>query len=143
MSMDMLSKSERSRQMSRVRSKGNRSTELTLRMRLVRARIRGWKLHAQELPGVPDFWFARKRVAVFVDGCFWHGCKNCLRMPKQHRAYWEAKIARNIARGLAVNRALAQARVRVVRIWEHEVRADTTLTNAIAKIERALGRDPN
>jgi len=139
--MDILSKSERSRQMGRVGSKGNRSTELALRMRLVRGRIRGWKLHAREVLGVPDFWFARKKVAVFVDGCFWHGCSNCLRMPKQNRAYWEAKIARNIARGRAVNRTLAQDGVGVVRIWEHEMRADVTLAEAIAKIERALERD--
>jgi DNA mismatch endonuclease (patch repair protein) len=112
-------------------------------MRLVRARVRGWKLHAKELPGVPDFWFARKKVAVFVDGCFWHGCNNCLRMPKQNRAYWEAKIAGNIARGRAVNRALVQEGVGVVRIWEHEVRTEITLNKVIAKIERALERNPD
>jgi DNA mismatch endonuclease (patch repair protein) len=138
--MDSLSKSERSLQMSKVRSRGNRSTEVRLRMALVRSGITGWELHARNVVGVPDFWFATKGVAVFVDGCFWHGCKACLRMPKQNRTYWEAKIARNIARGNEVTRMLSQNGVRVIRIWEHDVRTKTNIKKAISRIERALAQ---
>ncbi len=136
--MDLLSRAERSLQMRRVRSRGNRSTELALRMALVRAGLEGWKLHPRDVLGVPDFWFAKQRVAVFVDGCFWHGCSNCLRMPKQNRKYWEAKIAQNILRGREVNCALVGIGIKVVRVWEHELRAAVTIAKAIAKIERAL-----
>ena len=138
--MDSLSKSERSLQMSKVRSRGNRSTEVRMRMALVRSGIKGWELHPADVAGVPDFWFAKKAVAVFVDGCFWHGCKDCLRMPKQNRAYWEAKIGRNVARGKEVNSALWKDGVKVIRIWEHDVRARDNLANAIVKIEQALAR---
>jgi DNA mismatch endonuclease, patch repair protein len=138
--MDSLSKSERSLQMSKVRSRGNRSTEVRLRMALVRGGIKGWELHPRDIVGIPDFWFAKKAVAVFVDGCFWHGCKTCLRMPKQNRAYWEAKIARNVVRGSEVNRTLSQSGIKVIRIWEHDVRAKTSLEKVISKIERALAR---
>jgi DNA mismatch endonuclease (patch repair protein) len=136
--MDSLSKSERSLQMSRVRSKGNRSTEVRLRMELVRSGIKGWELHPRNVVGAPDFWFAAKGVAVFVDGCFWHGCKTCLRMPKGNRTYWEAKIARNIARDSEVTSALSRNGISVIRIWEHEVRPKMNLKKAVLRIERAL-----
>src|SRR5215475_328950 len=129
--MDSLSKSERSLQMSKVRSRGNRSTEVRLRMALVRSGIKGWVLHPSDVVGVPDFWFPTKAIAVFVDGCFWHGCKDCLRMPKQNRKYWQAKIARNIARGGEVNLALSRNGVQVLRIWEHDVRTMANLQRAI------------
>ena len=108
--------------MASVRSRGNRSTELVLRMVLARAQVRGWTLHPRDVAGVPDFWFAAHRVAVFVDGCFWHGCGRCLRLPKDNREYWQDKIAGNIARAKAVNRTLRAQHVRVVRVWEHDLR---------------------
>lgn len=91
-------------------------------MALVRARITGWTLHASELPGRPDFYFPAKRVAVFVDGCFWHGCPRCGHVPKTNDGFWQLKIKRNRQRDAKVRARLRRRGVRVVRFWEHELR---------------------
>lgn len=67
-----------------------------------------------------DIVFARQRVAVFVDGCFWHGCPEHCRLPQRNREYWEAKISRNQERDRGLNAALEDAGWTVIRIWEHE-----------------------
>jgi DNA mismatch endonuclease (patch repair protein) len=73
-------------------------------------------------PGVrPDFVFPRERVAVFVDGCFWHGCPKHFRMPVGNRSCWRKKMSGNRARDRLVNRRLRASGWRVVRIWEHEL----------------------
>jgi DNA mismatch endonuclease (patch repair protein) len=132
--MDMLSKTERSALMSKVRSRGNRSTEVRLRLALVRARISGWELHPESVPGRPDFWFAAKRMALFVDGCFWHGCKRCLRLPQRNRSYWRAKIDGNIRRAVRVNRKLRSDGIIVFRVWEHELQDRCKLDRILGKL---------
>ena len=108
--------------MAAVRSRGNKATELIL-VRLFReAGITGWRRHARIL-GRPDFVFAKERVAVFVDGCFWHGCKKHCRMPASNQKYWDAKIARNVKRDLETRRELRKRGWRVVRVWEHQLKA--------------------
>jgi DNA mismatch endonuclease (patch repair protein) len=69
----------------------------------------------------PDFVFRARRVAVFVDGCFWHGCPRHYRRPGSRRAFWDAKIARNQERDREVTRALRRAGWTVLRVWEHEL----------------------
>jgi DNA mismatch endonuclease Vsr len=64
----------RSRQMGAVRGKGNRTTEVRVRAILVGAGVRGWVMHPRDVLGRPDFYFPAERVALFIDGCFWHGC---------------------------------------------------------------------
>jgi DNA mismatch endonuclease (patch repair protein) len=94
--------------MASVKSAGNATTELRL-IELMRAgKIKGWRRN-QRLVGHPDFLFRSKRVAVFVDGCFWHGCPRCYRRPKSRRKYWDAKVVGNIARDRR-NRALLRLR---------------------------------
>lgn len=126
---DLLSPSQRSALMARVRGAGNRSTELRL-VALFRAEgIVGWR-RGVNLPGKPDFVFRRQRVAVFVDGCFWHGCPRHGALPQSHREYWRAKIARNRKRDREVGRLLRAAGWRVLRLWEHDLwhsRAPRTL----------------
>lgn len=117
---DTLSQVERSKLMSRIRSSNNASTELRAIQEFKRAGLRGWR-RRQPLLGSPDFVFPKARVAVFVDGCFWHGHPRLARIPKTNRAFWEAKIARNKARDREVNRGLRRLGWTVVRIWEHEV----------------------
>ncbi|MGH8906961.1 MAG: very short patch repair endonuclease [Egibacteraceae bacterium] len=82
----------------------------------------------------PDLVFTRARVAVFVDGCFWHCCPQHGRRPIEHRSYWDAKLARNRDRDQQVNRALQEAGWTVVRVWEHENTPD-----AGARVTEALG----
>lgn len=109
--------------MSAVRARGNRSTEWKVRSALVRNGIRGWKLHPKSIPGVPDFFFPGPGVAIFVDGCFWHQCPTCRRpLPKTNRLYWKKKLERNRLRSLEVSRELQQDGIRVIRVWEHELR---------------------
>ena len=71
-----------SKRMKAVKGKGNKSTEVRFRSMLVRARVRGWKVHPRGIVGKPDFFFPEHRLAVFVDGCFWHGCPRCGHVPK-------------------------------------------------------------
>jgi len=135
--MDTLSKTERSALMAKVRSHGNRSTEVRLRLALVRARIAGWELHPESIFGRPDFWFAKQRIALFVDGCFWHGCKHCLRLPRRNRLYWRAKIDGNVRRATQVNRKLRSGGVIVFRVWEHSIE-NRQLDRTVSKILRHL-----
>jgi DNA mismatch endonuclease (patch repair protein) len=121
--MDTLSPAARSALMSRVRGKGNRSTEAKVVAFLVRQGVRGWKRNRQDVPGQPDLYFESEKVAVFVDGCFWHGCSTCeRRFPKTNAAFWRRKIERNKARDRSTARALRRLGIRVVRIWEHSLR---------------------
>ena len=136
--MDTLTPAQRSERMSRVRRAGNRSTELRLVELLRAAGICGWRRGLQ-LSGAPDFVFPRERVAVFVDGCFWHGCPRHRRTPKSRIAFWTAKLTGNMKRDRAVTRDLRASGWMVVRIWECALarsRAKRTLT----RITRAIGR---
>ena len=107
--------------MAAVRSRGNRTTEVRLASLFRAHGITGWRRH-QRLPGKPDFVFARERVAVFVDGCFWHGCPWHCRIPQDNRLYWERKVLRNKTRDRAVKHELGHLGWRVVRVWEHALR---------------------
>jgi DNA mismatch endonuclease Vsr len=113
-----------SKNFSGIRGRNNRTTEVRFRLALVRAGISGWKMHNRALPGNPDFVFLKERIAVFVDGCFWHGCSRCGHIPKTNSPFWRAKIQRNIERDRANIRKLGDSDFRVVRIWEHELRRD-------------------
>jgi DNA mismatch endonuclease (patch repair protein) len=113
-----------SRNLSAVRGRNNRTTEQRLRLALVRARIKGWQLHPNGIPGRPDFIFPKHRVAIFVDGCFWHGCPRCGHIPKTNTPFWQAKIQRNIERDRVSTAKLCESDFRVERIWEHELKID-------------------
>ena len=113
----------RSRLMGRVRRTGT-LPELALRRALHRAGLR-YRLDAGiGLPGTPDLALLRGRLAIFVDGCFWHGCRKHGTIPKTNRAFWLAKIERNHKRDLSVDQSLRGLGWRVVRVWEHELRSD-------------------
>jgi len=112
-----------SRHMAAVKGRDNRTTEARLRFGLVHAGVRGWKLNSQ-LVGHPDFYFSMHRVVVFVDGCFWHGCKRCGHVPKKHGPFWRRKIERNRDRDRLTTAKLRRRGFRVVRFWEHELQSD-------------------
>jgi DNA mismatch endonuclease (patch repair protein) len=125
--------------MGAVRSRGNRTTEVRLRMGLVRAGISGWAGHPIEIPGKPDFYFQIARLAVFVDGCFWHGCAKCGHIPKTNQAFWAAKIARNQQRHQEVGKMLARQKIKVLRFWEHELKED--LQSCVSSISKTRDRE--
>lgn len=122
--------------MAAIRSNGNKDTELKLAGIFRELGVKGWRRHAR-LAGKPDFVFRGERLAVFVDGCFWHGCPKHGRQPESHQSYWRGKMARNKARDLWATRTLRRAGWRVLRIWEHElsdnVRIARRIRSALAK----------
>jgi len=129
-----MTKKQRSEVMSKIRSK-NTQPELLLRRYLWAKGVRGWRLH-KKLPGKPDLYFGPKKVAVFIDGCFWHKCPQCYRAPKTNKKFWNAKIRRNIARDLESDVALREMGVTPLRFWEHEVRKN--IEKCYKKIKREL-----
>jgi DNA mismatch endonuclease (patch repair protein) len=135
--MDVFTKKKRSAVMAAIRGRGNRSTERTFAALLRCARLRGWTLHSTEVVGKPDFYFRESRVAVFVDGCFWHGCPKCFRAPRQNANFWAAKISRNRKRDRTVGRVLRRQGVRVFRIWEHDVEARSQKIERVMKVLKA------
>lgn len=147
---DVFSKMKRSEVMSRIRSRGNKDTELALarllrangisswrRHLLVRATVEGRWLRVEgrktrgrtsqrstfntQLTVRPDFVFKKQRTVIFVDGCFWHGCPEHATWPANRAAWWRRKLAGNKARDRLVTRTLRRAGWRVLRIWEHEL----------------------
>jgi DNA mismatch endonuclease, patch repair protein len=117
---DVFTKVKRSEVMSRIRGHGNKDTELALVKIFQAHKITGWRRH-QKIFGKPDFAFPKLKLAVFVDGCFWHGCPRHSTKPKNNRAFWRRKLSANKKRDKFVNRALRQKGWDVLRIWEHEL----------------------
>lgn len=122
--MDVFSKKKRSLVMSGIRSKNSRSTEQQFICLLRKNRITGWRRN-YPLTGKPDFVFPKSRVALFVDGCFWHCCPYCYdgHVPKTNAAYWVKKLTRNRRRDRAVSRVLRQQRWHVFRVRECSLKA--------------------
>lgn len=135
---DIFTKRKRSEVMSRIRGSGNKATELRL-IQIFRANsITGWR-RGSTLPGKPDFVFPRLRVAVFVDGCFWHGCPKHATWPRTRAAFWLAKITGNKSRDKRVSRHLRNRGWKVIRIWEHELKRkdESKLVRRLPRILRA------
>lgn len=86
----------------------------------------------------PDFVFRTERLAVFVDGCFWHGCPLHYTRPKTRRAFWDAKIAANRARDRRLDRALRAAGWSILHLWEHALEP-RQVARTLARLGRALG----
>lgn len=126
----MLSVANRSKLMSLIRGRGNKSTEVRLARALRAEGLVGWLRHLP-LPGRPDFTFRKQKVCIFVHGCFWHGCPNCYRMPRTNTAFWATKVSGNQARDRRVKRELRAKGYRVLVVWECQLRG--TRAPAIAR----------
>jgi DNA mismatch endonuclease (patch repair protein) len=142
---DIFTKAKRSFVMSRIRSRGNKATEVALAKLFRRHKVTGWRRHLEvrikkakgrSFRVRPDFVFRKERLAVFVDGCFWHGCPKHGTQPKGNRAFWKNKFARNIARDVLVSRTLRRAGWRVVRIWECALKRHPL--NCLRRIQQEL-----
>jgi DNA mismatch endonuclease, patch repair protein len=136
---DVFDKAKRSLVMSRIHGRGNKDTELRLIVLFRTHGITGWR-RGYPLAGKPDFVFPRQRIAVFVDGCFWHGCPVHATWPKQNAEFWRAKILGNRQRDRAVNRLLRNAGWQVLRIWEHSLRKKQQVRTA-ARFKRFLSAE--
>lgn len=134
---DNLSPKDRRKTMRAIKSKGT-SPERILWAMLAGMRLKGWRKNAADVFGKPDVVFDEKRVAIFVDGCFWHGCPVCQRgIPETNRKYWLKKIERNQQRAREVTATLQQAGWIVLRFWEHELKQDIDVVRQ--KLKKALG----
>ncbi|NVM23811.1 MAG: very short patch repair endonuclease [Desulfobacterales bacterium] len=132
--MDTVTKEKRSWIMSRIRS-NNTKPELVLRRSFYHRGLR-YRIHYDNLPGKPDIVFPKQRLAVFVDGCFWHGCPECYQPPKSNRKFWKDKVRMNRKRDRKQTRQLKRLGWTVLRFWEHRV--DKELNYCIQKIESCL-----
>jgi len=119
---DVHTKDRRRYNMSMIKGK-NTKPEIKLRKYLFSKGLRGYRVH-YKLIGKPDIVFTRKRIAVFIDGCFWHKCPECFRGPKTNRKFWAEKLGSNIRRDKKVSHKLRCQGWCVVRIWEHELKQD-------------------
>lgn len=130
---DSLTPAKRSALMSRVKTRDT-APEVALRGALWAAGIRGWRLHPKRVVGKPDIAWIGQRVAVFVDGAFWHGHPG--HYWGQSGAFWDEKIARNRARDAQVDAELREGGWTVIRIWDFEVQQD--VTGCVARVTKAL-----
>ena len=131
---DIWSKAKRSEVMSKVRSKNNKSTEQALISLFKYFEIKGWRRN-YKVKGKPDFVFLKEKVAVFADGCFWHGHDCRVFHPKTNEQYWLSKLEKNRQHDMEVTMHLQKLGWNVVRVWECEIKKG----RAIQKIAEALG----
>jgi DNA mismatch endonuclease (patch repair protein) len=113
----------RSKMMGAIKSANNISTEQKFQKALIDAGITYFQVNAK-LIGNPDISFPSYNVAVFLDGCFWHGCPKCGHIPKSNTSYWYTKIERNKERDINKRLALREQGLEVVQYWEHELKDD-------------------
>lgn len=113
---DRITKEQRSTNMSKIRSS---KTKPELKLKPLLKKL-GFTFQPQGIFGKPDFANKKQKIAIFIDGCFWHGCR-CKTRPKSNIVFWETKIKRNKHRDSLVNKTLKRQGWKVVRIWEHEL----------------------
>jgi len=135
---DNLSRSDRRKTMRAVKGK-NTSPERRLKASLAGSKISGWCMHPSNITGHPDFVFIKEKIAIFVDGCFWHGCPICSKpLPKSNNEYWTDKIRRNIERDNLYSNELEKLGWHVIRIWTHEIRKKEDLKKITERIRDAM-----
>lgn len=134
--VDIWNKQKRSEVMSLIRSRGNKATEMRLIEIFREYGITGWRRN-QPLIGKPDFIFRREKVAVFVDGCFWHGCPKCYKRPGSNQEFWDTKVFTNRKRDRLVNRELRKAEWKVVRIWQHQLKSSSRVARTVKRVLEA------
>jgi DNA mismatch endonuclease (patch repair protein) len=120
--------------MAACKGRGNRSTEMVMIGLLREHGLTGWRRHFSVI-GKPDFAWPKLKVAMFVDGCFWHGCPYCRRAPRTNSNFWDQKIIVNQRRDRKVNRTLRRMGWHVVRVRECKIRFASTI-NRIARSMR-------
>ena len=142
LSKDSWASSEAARRTMRGNRRRDTAPELAVRRRLHAAGLR-YRVDVQPLAGLrrrADIVFTRQRLAVFIDGCYWHGCPEHVSTPTTNGEYWSAKVAANRRRDADTNARLAAAGWRVARYWEHE--APEAVADDIRRILREMERAP-
>jgi len=133
--MDRVTREVRSKIMASVRTSGGtteRKMEKLLRLRGICGYRKQWRV-----AGKPDFAWPKSKVALFVDGCFWHGCPRCNRPSKSNTKFWKPKIVSNRRRDARVSRKLRKEGWSVLRVWECRIGEERTLSRIIRAVNRA------
>ena len=120
--MDTLTSKQRSYCMSRIKNHDT-IAEKIFKKCLRSMDVRGWKTKSK-IAGNPDLYFVQKKLAVFIDGCFWHKCPKCFVKPKSNLSYWIPKIRNNALRDKKNTAILIKNKIAVVRLWKHEIKND-------------------
>jgi len=135
---DNLTPEDRRKTMRAVKGKGT-SLERQLFAMLAGMRLNGWRKNAKDIIGNPDAVFPAEHIAIFVDGCFWHGCPRCDRkLPETNREYWVRKIERNTERDRQNTQALRDNGWSVIRIWGHELRDAASRSSIRSMIRQSV-----
>ena len=133
--VDKVSRQKRSEIMSAIRSKDS-AMEINLRKELSSLGLR-YRKNVKYLEGKPDIAFIGKKVVIFLDSCFWHGCRWHCRIPQANRSYWQKKIEKNKKRDKEINKIYKEKGWKVLRFWEHEIKNNLShVLNRIRKILR-------
>ncbi len=132
--MDNMTKGQRSHCMSQIKSK-NTKPEIAFRKAIWKNCIRGYRL-TSKIIGKPDVFFPKARIAVFIDGCFWHKCPKCFKKPKSGNDYWNKKIKGNVKRDAEINQKLCNNNIKVLRFWEHDIR--NNLETCVSSLQREI-----
>jgi DNA mismatch endonuclease (patch repair protein) len=128
---DVMTPAQRSHCMAQVKGT-NTQPEIILRKALWKKGFR-YRLHP-DLPGRPDFVFVKQRVAIFVDGCFWHGCPMHYSAPQTRQQFWKEKLKKNVLRDFTVDDKLISIQWRVQRVWQHDLKELGKVVNKLVKI---------
>lgn len=131
---DVLTPEQRSKCMSHIRGKDTKA-ELQLRKALWNEGLR-YRIHYKILPGKPDIVFISSRLAIFVDGCFWHGCPIHFKFPNTNKEFWNRKINGNITRDQNINEQLKNMGWNVMRVWEHEIEKE--IDSIVVRIKKLV-----
>lgn len=134
--MDVHTKKQRSFNMSQIKGK-NTNPEIQFRKYIWIRGIRGYRLHSK-IKGKPDLYFPKKKIAVFIDGCFWHQCPICFKKPKTNKKFWSNKIRENVERDLNTDIFLEKQGINVIRLWEHEIKTD--IDNCFNEIKKIINK---
>lgn len=132
--IDIVSKEKRSQIMSKIKSRGTKLEEI-FRKELWRRGYR-YRKNVKNLPGKPDIYFAKEKIVVFIDSCFWHGCRLHCRMPSSNIEYWIKKIERNKERDRRITKYYKNNGFIIMRFWEHDI--NKNLGAAIKKLESKI-----
>jgi DNA mismatch endonuclease (patch repair protein) len=147
---DVFTKAKRSEVMSRIRGRDNKDTEVAFILLLRKHQVTGWRRHrrillsgksgrqrdvvdARRSSVRPDFVFVSVKLAVFIDGCFWHGCPRHCTYPTGNQEFWQNKLENNRKRDRYTTRMLRRKGWKVLRVWEHELRAGQRVAARLKK----------
>lgn len=120
----------------------NTKPEIVLRKALWATGLKGYRLHRKDLPGRPDIAFVKNKLAIFINGCYWHRCPKCkLSLPKTHTAFWKDKFKRNVKRDVAKRKLLKTNGWKVLTLWECDVKG--SLSTQVNRVADYLGSKIN